>query len=112
MADKIDKALTQSPRGSVELPSQEEIQETVTNSLFSFQTQSITLSYFHFEARPPRSLSAVFECPGLLQNSLGWTSQFRLCGRVSLMHLTRIDDLPMLKSWNPRRKCASSLTRQ
>ena len=29
MADKIDKALTQSPRGSVELPSQEEIQETV-----------------------------------------------------------------------------------
>ena len=29
MADKIDKALTQSLRGSVELPSQEEIQETV-----------------------------------------------------------------------------------
>ena len=29
MADKIDKSLTQGPRGSITLPSDEEIQETV-----------------------------------------------------------------------------------
>ena len=32
MADKIDKSLTQSPRGSVELPSEEDIQETVVEA--------------------------------------------------------------------------------
>jgi hypothetical protein len=32
MADKIDKSLTQSPRGSVELPSAEEIKETVVEA--------------------------------------------------------------------------------
>jgi len=32
MADKIDKSLTQSPRGSIELPSEEDIQETVVEA--------------------------------------------------------------------------------
>ncbi len=32
MADKIDKSLTQSPRGSVELPSEEEVKETVVEA--------------------------------------------------------------------------------
>jgi len=32
MADKIDKSLTQSPRGSIEIPSQEDIQETVVEA--------------------------------------------------------------------------------
>ena len=32
MADKIDKSLTQSPRGSIDLPSEEDIQETVVEA--------------------------------------------------------------------------------
>ena len=32
MADKIDKSLTQSPRGSIELPSEEEVKETVVEA--------------------------------------------------------------------------------
>ncbi len=32
MADKVDKSLTQSPRGSIELPSQEEVQEAVVET--------------------------------------------------------------------------------